>query len=191
MSYDSAAYKHWDTSTPGGKSRLTHLELHHEQLELMRKHLDPNDRIVDLGCGTNLYKEHFPDIVGVDVIDHPNVDVRSSILEFQSEEKFDAALAFGSIQYYDHRYIRQCFYKMVHLVKSGGLIFFRALYHNPTTTYGHLVFWDKKMVEGFTYDCKLDIIEPMKTYPLKSKANDKFPKSAPALMNMNIVWRKK
>ena len=191
MSYDSAAYKHWDTSTPGGKSRLTHLELHSEQLELMKKHLDRNDSIVDLGCGTNLYKDHFPNIVGVDVIDHPNVDVRSSILEFKSEERFDAALAFGSIQYYDHRYIRQCFYKMVYLVKPGGLIFFRGLYHEPSIKYDHLIFWDKKMIEGFTLDCNLDIIEPMNIYPLKNKVDDKFPGDAPDLMNMNIVWRKK
>ena len=189
--YDLAAYKRWDTSTQGGKSRLSHLELHHEQLQLMNKHLNQDDDIIDLGCGTNLYKKYYPNLIGIDVIDHPNVDLRASILEFKSEKKFDAALAFGSIQYYDHRYIRQCFYKMVYLVKPDGLIFFRALYHEPSINYKHLIFWDKKMIEMFTNDCNLDIIEPMATYPLKDKVGNKFSNDAPALMNMNIVWRKK
>lgn len=189
--YDLAAYKRWDTNTPGGKSRLSHLELHREQLELMKKYLNQDSSIIDLGCGTNLYKEYYPNLIGIDVIDHPNVDTRSSILEFNSEKKFDAALAFGSIQYYDHRYIRQCFYKMVYLVKPNGLIFLRALYHEPSISYDHLIFWDKKMIDGFTNDCNLDIIEPMRTYPLKTKVNDKFSADAPTLMNMDIVWRKK
>lgn len=189
MSYDVDAYQHWDTNTPGGKSRLTHLELHPEQLDLMVKHLSRNDRIVDLGCGTNLYKKYFPGIVGVDVINHPNVDVRSSILEFESEEKFDAAMSFGGIQYYDRKYLHQCFSKMVSLVKPGGLIFFRALYREPSIQYNHLIFWDKKMVEGFTSDFNLDIIEPLTTYPLRDKVNNKFRSDAPSVMNMTLVWR--
>ena len=188
---DPQAYERWDTSTPGGKARLSHLELHPEQLVLMDKHLGQYSSIVDLGCGTNLYKQYYPNLVGVDVIDHPNVDVRASILEFESEEKFDAALAFGSIQYYSDQYIRQCFYKMACLVKQGGLIFFRALYHEPSTCYDHLIFWDEKMIKGFTRDYNLDIIEPMTTYQLKNKVDSKFPGDAPDLMNMNIVWRKK
>lgn len=187
---DTKAYEHWDTSTPGGKSRLSHLELHPEQLTLMKKYLNQDSNILDLGCGTNLYKKYYSNLIGIDVIDHPDVDVRSSILEFGSEEKFDAVLSLGSIQYYNHQYIRACFSKMVNLVKPNGLIFFRALYREPSIQYNHLIFWDKKMVKRFTSDYNLDIIEPLTTYPLKDKVNNKFPSDSPSVTNMTLVWKK-
>jgi cyclopropane fatty-acyl-phospholipid synthase-like methyltransferase len=190
MDYDKRAYDHWDTNTPGGLGRLSHLEIHSEQLSLMQKYLNQDMSILDLGCGTNLYKKHYPNILGVDVIDHPNVDVRSSILEFESEQKFDAVLSLGSIQYYDYKYIHKCFTKMVDLVKSDGLIVFRALYREPTSQYGHLIFWDKNMIERLTKENNLDIIHPLTTYPLKDRVDEKFDLNAPELMNMTLIWRK-
>lgn len=190
MNYDKAAYDHWDTNTPGGLGRLSHLEIHSEQLSLMKKYLNQDMTILDLGCGTNLYKKHYPNILGVDVIDHPNVDVRSSILEFESKEKYDAVLSLGSIQYYDYKYINQCFTKMIDLVKTDGLIIFRALYKEPSSQYGHLFFWDKSMIERLTTEHNLYIMHPLTTYPLKGMVDKKFGDNAPELMNMTLIWRK-
>ena len=213
---DLTAYKHWDTSTSDGQRRLSHLEIHPEQLSLMEKYLNQDMSILDLGCGTNLYKKYYPNILGVDVIDHPDVDVRSSILQFKSEQKFDAVLSLGSIQYFDYIYIEKCFAKMVDLVKSGGLIIFRALYREPSDHKAHLTvnesgkkylyfweknmgilfFWEKNMIERLTTEYNLDIIHPLTTYPLKGPVNEKFyavnvkGSESKELMNMTLIWRK-
>lgn len=159
----------------------------------MEKYLNKDATIVDLGCGTNLYKKYFHNLTGVDVIDHPAVDVQSSILNFNPIAKFDAALALGSIQYYDYGYIDECFAHMLSLVKSNGLVFWRSLFTEVSEKYGNLIFWDKDMIEGFTNKYNLDIIDPIETYPLKTEVRNKFNISginADRLSNMTLVWRK-
>ena len=33
--------------------------------------------VVDLGCGGNVFKEHVPNLIGIDLVSHPNVMVVS------------------------------------------------------------------------------------------------------------------
>lgn len=189
--FDKKAYDRWDTTTSGGQSRLSHLELHEEQLSTLRSIIKPWHTVCDLGCGTNLYKEHFPNIIGVDVIEHPNVDVQSSILDYEPDEQFDIVMALGSIQYYDKKYMSDCFRKMVDLTKVGGTIIFRSLYSEEMKSYEHLLFWNLNLIEWYTKEYNLQHIQSIQIYPLKEKVSKKFPEGfTDHLKNVSIVWKK-
>ena len=53
-------------------------------------------RILDVGCGTNLFKPWFDNLIGIDVIGH-ECDIQTSLLDYFAQEKFDVVLCLGSI----------------------------------------------------------------------------------------------
>lgn len=59
--------------------------------------------VVDLGCGGNVFKEHVPNLIGIDLVSHPNVDIVDDLhnAEFLLRRKADWILNFGPLQYTD------------------------------------------------------------------------------------------
>lgn len=81
--------------------------------------------VLDLGCGYNEFSGKIKNLVGVDPY-NTRADVTSSILDFNSPEKFDVVICLGSINFGS---VDKIFNEMEHAVSLttiGGLLYFRA-----------------------------------------------------------------
>jgi hypothetical protein len=87
--------------------------------------LKPN-KIVDVGCGENLFKGLIQNLYGFDPIFHSNLDQQASIdtIDFDANS-IDVALCLGSIQYGDANVQFNQLTKVVSWVKPGGYIVMR------------------------------------------------------------------
>lgn len=187
--FDNKSFEFWDQKTEDGKKRIEYLEVHDEQLKVLREYFDPNSKIVDLGCGTNLYKKYYPNLLGIDVIDHPGVDVRSSILNFQTEDLFDGALCLGSVQYYSEDYIYETIKHVKSLIKKSGFIVLRSLYSKNSGNFNNIVTWDDRMIDFCSKIFDLKIVKAPYVYPLKEKVLKRAGDGFKEVKNMTLVWQ--
>ena len=83
-------------------------------------------KVLDIGCGQNLFKGKIHNLYGFDPIPHNNVDEVSTIESFMCEsESVDVALCLGSLQYvHRNNWVIQM-KKIVNWVKPGGFIIVR------------------------------------------------------------------
>lgn len=82
-------------------------------------------RVLDLGCGYNEFKGKIKNLTGVDPFNN-RADVNSTILNYQSTEKFDIVVCLGSINFGSVDKIYDELEHAVQLTAPGGLLFFRA-----------------------------------------------------------------
>lgn len=62
---------------------------------------NPNLRILDLGCGYNMYKDHLQNVTGVDpYIDE--ADVHCKLSDFKPDGKYDIIICFGPMNWYTY-----------------------------------------------------------------------------------------
>jgi hypothetical protein len=122
--------------------------------------------IIDVGCGDNIYKEHFGvALIGIDPYNEC-ADTMTSVETFNAKgAKFDIVMALGSINFGDEESIFAQLERVVYLCKPGGKIFLRF---NPGITHTHD---DAKWVDFFEWspdninefaerlDCNVDCIE--------------------------------
>ena len=47
----------------------------------------PNEKVLDVGCGFNEFKEHIPDLIGIDPF-NKNADIMVGIEDYKSELEF-------------------------------------------------------------------------------------------------------
>jgi hypothetical protein len=52
--------------------------------------------ILDVGCGQNLFKPYFANLIGIDVIGS-QCDIKTSLIDFKPEQTFDVVLCLGSV----------------------------------------------------------------------------------------------
>lgn len=92
---------------------------------LMEK-LSTEQSILDIGCGFNLFKEHFPkNLYGIDPANDA-ADERVSIEDFNSVgNQWDVVLCLGSLNFGDESVVKPQVKKAVSLCKKGGMIFWR------------------------------------------------------------------
>lgn len=80
---------------------------HHQRESLMKERspksgfslieqIDKNADILDVGCGKNLFKNFFPNLIGIDPIG-TEADYNCCLLDFHTDKKFDVVLCLGSI----------------------------------------------------------------------------------------------
>jgi len=83
------------------------------------------ETIIDVGCGYNPLKQWFEDrLVGIDPY-NDSADVKVSIEDFETDQKFDIALALGSINFGSMQDIFWQTEKMCSLIKEGGKVIWR------------------------------------------------------------------
>lgn len=93
--------------------------------------------VLDVGCGFNQFKPHIPGLIGIDRF-NPMADYMVEIMDFNwKPESFDAAIVFGSINFYDYDWVSERFEKVFSLLSHGSKAFCRA---NPFTN-GTNDFW--------------------------------------------------
>ena len=87
--------------------------------------------VLDVGCGYNQFKSQIPNLIGIDKYNN-NADYMVGILEYNVSEKYDAIIAFGSINFGTYQDISEQFAKVFELLAPGGRVYVRA---NPGITH--------------------------------------------------------
>lgn len=83
-----------------------------------------HSNILDVGCGYNLLKPHFPNLYGIDPA-NTLADEVTSIEDYVSDRKWDYVLCLGSLNFGDTSTVEPQVAKVVDLCKSDGYIIWR------------------------------------------------------------------
>jgi hypothetical protein len=116
------------------------------------------NRILDIGCGYNQFKQHLPNIIGIDPY-NIQADYMVDILDFEDDLLFDAALILGSINFNQYEDVLLRMEKAVSFVKPQGFIFQRV---NPGIQHTdgpwvEVFPWSFKYVKDFAKRLNLNI----------------------------------
>ena len=116
------------------------------------------ETILDVGCGFNPLKQWFDNrLVGIDPY-NDCADIKVSIEEFETEERFDIILALGSINFGSMETIFSQTQKMVSLLKPGGKIIWRqnpGIYDHPNKHFKDVDLF------GWTFKINIQIAEAL------------------------------
>ncbi len=81
-------------------------------------------RVLDVGCGSNHFKEHFPNLVGIDPASAA-ADVLTTIEDYETDIKFDVALCLGSINFGGRDVVARQIAKVVSLLNDKSRVYWR------------------------------------------------------------------
>lgn len=131
--------------------------------------INKEQTILDIGCGYNLFKQHYGNkLYGIDPA-NDLADERVSIEDFNSVgNQWDVVLCLGSLNFGDESIVKPQVEKTVSLCKKGGIIYWRqnpGLSDHPWVGVEKVVFFpwnvelNYKWAEEFNCDvvvCKMD-----------------------------------
>ena len=83
------------------------------------------ESVLDVGCGVNPFKGLIPNLIGIDPA-FDQADLRCTIEEFDTDEKFDVAFVLGSINFGDVEDVERQIAKVVSLLKTKARIYWRC-----------------------------------------------------------------
>lgn len=87
--------------------------------------ISPDESVIDIGCGRNLFKPYLPNLIGVDPATD-EADYKMPILQFETDQTFDVALCLGSVHFGDIDNIRAHLHKINSLLKPTGRVYWRC-----------------------------------------------------------------
>ena len=93
-------------------------------INLLKK-INYGEKIIDIGCGFNLFKSEYPYVVGIDPVTD-EADFKVSLQDFVSDTKFDVAFCLGSLQFGNLNDVKQQIAKVVNLLTPTGRIYWRT-----------------------------------------------------------------
>jgi len=88
-------------------------------------------KVLDVGCGYNQFKQRIPNLIGLDKYNN-SADYMVDVLEYNVDDKYDAVIVLGSINFGEYEDIAVRFKKVFDLTAPGGRIYVRA---NPGETH--------------------------------------------------------
>ena len=86
--------------------------------------IDPHAHILDIGCGSNVLKPHFPNLWGIDPY-HNNADEMCKFEDYIPHRVFDIFLALGSLNFYDLEYVENQISHLTDITKTDDIVIFR------------------------------------------------------------------
>lgn len=79
--------------------------------------VQPGERVLDVGCGDNLFKDKLPDLLGIDPA-NSKADQLVTIENFVPDYKFDVAFCLGSINFGNDEVILRQIRKVISCLNS-------------------------------------------------------------------------
>jgi|SRR5210317_920056 len=100
--------------------------------------------VLDVGCGDNLFKKQIRlgTFTGIDLY-NKNADIMCDILDYKTNLKFDLIICFGSINFYDIKWIDDRMHKVFSLLKPGGTICMKVNPGEPFENGKKLAWFDR------------------------------------------------
>jgi hypothetical protein len=115
--------------------------------------------VLDVGCGYNEFRGKIKNLTGIDPY-NDNADQKISILDYQSDQKYDVILCLGSVNFGSQDKITAEVAKAVLLLADGGTMFFRV---NPGVQHDKP---ESRWIEFFAWNVPF-IIELAELFGLK------------------------
>ena len=119
-------------------------------------------RVLDIGCGYHEFRGKIDNIIGIDPFNDA-ADICVKTLDYHPEERFDAVLALGSINFGSTSKIFAELEHAVSLCNPGAVLFFRA---NPglphpkdESNWIHFYPWDANFVVNCADQLNVDILD--------------------------------
>ena len=91
--------------------------------------ISPDEKILDIGCGRNLFKSFRPNLLGIDPV-HDDADIKVAFQDFETTEKFDVILCLGSLHFGELEDVVFLTKKLTGMIKPGGKVFWRCSSHS-------------------------------------------------------------
>jgi hypothetical protein len=91
----------------------------------LAKKIEPDEWVLDVGCGANVFKPLIANLVGIDPA-FGQADVMTSIEEFKTNQQFDVAFCLGSINFGNEENIKNQIRCVVNLLKPKSRIYWRC-----------------------------------------------------------------
>lgn len=87
--------------------------------------VQPDEWVLDVGCGKHPFKGHIKNLVGIDPA-FDEADHKVTILDFETDQIFDVAFCLGSINFGEDSDIQAEIAKIVSLLTPRGRIYWRC-----------------------------------------------------------------
>jgi hypothetical protein len=87
--------------------------------------IDPDETVLDVGCGPNLFKNKITNLIGIDPA-FDQADYKTTIEGFQTEKRFDVAFCLGSINFGDKLTIMNQIACVINCLKPTARIYWRC-----------------------------------------------------------------
>ena len=81
--------------------------------------------VIDIGCGYNEFRGKINNLIGIDPY-NDRADIKSSILDYSTDTKYDVAICLGSINFGSTDKIIAELTAVANLVNQSGLMYFRV-----------------------------------------------------------------
>lgn len=81
-------------------------------------------QVLDVGCGNNPFKALLPCVLGIDPA-FDQADVKTTIEDFETAQRFDVATCLGSINFGTEETIRKQVSKVVSLLRPHAVVYWR------------------------------------------------------------------
>ena len=148
----------------------------HTGIKLIDK-IKPNESVIDVGCGDNLFKGKIDNLIGIDPY-NTLADIKVGILEFETDKKFDVAFCLGSIKYGNEETIIKQISKIVSILKNTNRIYWR-FNASSSTEKTPIFIWNEEKIKHFAN---------MFNYQIKymAKENEKFNNKTRGLQRKRI-----
>ena len=119
-------------------------------------------RVLDIGCGYHEFRGKIDNIIGIDPYNY-RADIMVKLLDYHPEERFDAVLALGSINFGSTDKIFAELEHAVSLCNPGAVLFFRAnpgLPHDrDESSWISFYPWDANFVVNCANQLGVDILD--------------------------------
>lgn len=102
-----------------------HLNIYKYSGLSLSKKIQPNEWVLDVGCGINAFKPLIANLIGIDPA-FGQADYQTTIENFETEQRFDVAFCLGSINFGDENTIRNQIQCVINLLKPSARIYWRV-----------------------------------------------------------------
>jgi len=131
-------------------------------LALLNK-ISKDASVLDIGCGSNFFKQHFNNLVGIDP-SNPAADYMTALEEFTTDDHYDAVLCLGSLNFGPYETVYNQCKRAVELTKPGGTIYWRCnpgLHDHPHKGMEDIDFfeWSFELHEKWTRQLDCDLLQ--------------------------------